>query len=376
MTRRGTIEGSIGIVAVVLILKLLQSASCWAMEQPQIEGLVESNPLVLQLHAPDHDRKVASVMPVSHPNSQFVRLHFSNISDSSTVDYRVVVRDQDDAVVVEYPKIVFNRTSEFWTAVVFGESAKVYVLGDAAPTGLSFTIDKNAYQSDQVVVTQSLVQNKLEPLSRVSDNAVLQVARSVAKLSFFVGNAPASCTGFMISDNLLMTNEHCINSASSCRGAFAIFGYEDDASGQTKVGEQIPCEQVIRTDPTLDFAVLRLSGSPGAKWGHLALSSDETSANQELYIVQHPGGSPKEISRIGCMVAQTPVPGRDAAKMTDFADLCDSMGGSSGSPVVAKGSSSVIGLHHLGFTDPPWNHVNRAVEMKLISLELKRAGVL
>ncbi len=45
---------------------------------------------------------------------------------------------------------------------------------------------------------------------------------------------------------------------------------------------------------------------------------------------------------------------------TDFEHRCDTLGGSSGSPVLDRASLNVVGLHHLGFLegDTP---VNRAV---------------
>ena len=76
------------------------------------------------------------------------------------------------------------------------------------------------------------------------------------------------------------------------------------------------------------------------------------------------------MTREDCFVVKLPADGR--AKDTDFSHLCDTMGGSSGSPVLSRRSLEVIGLHHLGIdlADKDWRHQNRAVRMELIRTKL------
>jgi V8-like Glu-specific endopeptidase len=130
-------------------------------------------------------------------------------------------------------------------------------------------------------------------------------------------------------------------------------------------GEQYECEQVVagKNSYELDFALLNLHGNAATKWGKLALEHTDPIIDRPLFIVQHPGGQPKMISKTNCTAKAVPVSGR--ASETDFTHTCDTVGGSSGSPVFNE-AGQVIGLHHYGFgTGGEWNE-NRAVRMNRI----------
>lgn len=75
--------------------------------------------------------------------------------------------------------------------------------------------------------------------------------------------------------------------------------------------------------------------------------------SERIYIPQHGSGNPKELSIESdqdtnglCQVNAPSTNGRGSN--TDIGYYCDTIGGSSGSPVVAASSNRVIALHHLG----------------------------
>ena len=200
--------------------------------------------------------------------------------------------------------------------------------------------------------------------------AVAGVAQAVAWLSFIDGGASRACTGVLIQSDLLLTNQHCIASDTACASMRAIFGYEYDAAGRLSMGPQIGCGGFDPewSDFALDVTALRLTGSPGVDFAPISLPDVDTGEDVlqgPLFIVQHPGPHPKQVSFIDCGAAAWPVDGRRAA--SDFTHTCDTAEGSSGAPVF-NADGQLVGLHHFGFRDGSadiW-HENRAVLAPLI----------
>jgi V8-like Glu-specific endopeptidase len=303
---------------------------------------------------------------LQEPHSDYLRLHFTDIVDTSATDYTVVVRDYRNVPVLTFARSDFASRPEFWTHQVFRGVAVVEVRGDVPPTGLSFTIKEYAYQARAPHTLESIIEGdqSRDVYQYASLPTVQQAARPVAKLTFVDAGQSFTCTGFLINDDVLMTNDHCVNSQALCATAIAIFGFQLDAQGVKQQGEEHDCLQVLAADDALDYALLRIAGKPGATFGHLTLAARDVGAQQPLYVVQHPFGAPKKVSIVDCSVGTPVVEGR-RRDGTDFSHVCDTAKGSSGSPMLAI-DDVVVGLHHLGTTPGKFASVNRAVSMKEI----------
>ena len=81
-------------------------------------------------------------------------------------------------------------------------------------------------------------------------------------------------------------------------------------------------------------------------------------------MIEHPAGESKQVSRVDCKVQGVDLIGRSTDK-TDFGHTCDTLGGSSGSPVLDPAHLEVVGLHHLAVTTAGVV-VNQAVNINLI----------
>ncbi len=291
-------------------------------------------------------------------------LHFTDIDDRSTADYTVVVKNFRGDEVLRYPKSAFHVRREFWTKVVRGDRVTIEIRAAQPPAGLRFRIKEYSFAQPGGQVLSISGTDDREPIAAYSgDPEISRRARAVAKLVYKDGGVPKSCTAFLVAENIALTNEHCIRDQAMCDTAVALFGYHK----VTDDPDQYDCvDLVMPPHHDLDYAFLRLEGRPGApdKWGVLALRPRPLTGGEPLYIIQHPGGEPKQISRKDCKVDQPAVKGR-GADVTDFSHTCDTVSGSSGSPVFDK-DHHVVGLHHLGFSAGEWAAVNRAVQISRI----------
>jgi len=171
-------------------------------------------------------------------------------------------------------------------------------------------------------------------------------------------------TGFLIGPDLLLTNQHVLESKKHVENAVARFDYYVDSSGVANAGRlfEFDPEFYASSSPEeLDYAVVRLKGQPlkhlmdqepagamsmlelvraGRHRGYLVLAPREILANERVNIIQHPDGDPAKV-----VMTQNRVP----VNMTDtrVQYVADTMGGSSGSPVFDR-HWNVVALHHSG----------------------------
>jgi hypothetical protein len=164
------------------------------------------------------------------------------------------------------------------------------------------------------------------------------------------------CTGFLIAGDLIMTNHHCMKTQTEAASAQIDFDY--DRAGSHPL--TITVKELVFADSDLDFAVHRLKKNPNRAF--LKMADSEIRDDESLLIIQHPAGEPKQISEKDCKVSGPTISGVSSA-LTDFGHLCDTLGGSSGSPVIDLNSKVVVGLHHLGFLPTSDKLVNQAVKM-------------
>jgi len=124
------------------------------------------------------------------------------------------------------------------------------------------------------------------------------------------------------------------------------FGYQiDGQTGQLRTATAFPVVELIDYRlGNLDFAIVRLGENndqklPGELFGTLNIApSDLTTPNAMLCMIQHPAGRPKKIEA-GPML-------RNVGGQIAY-DSLDTLGGSSGSPILGP-NGNVVGVHTNG----------------------------
>ncbi|WP_153799681.1 DNA/RNA non-specific endonuclease [Foetidibacter luteolus] len=173
-------------------------------------------------------------------------------------------------------------------------------------------------------------------------------SRSVARVIFDDGSPQG--TGFMISPDLFITNQHVISSEAMAHGMQIEFNYESDfrKNLQNVTRFKLAPEKFFHAVPsdTLDFAIVaignKVSGPlDAAQLGFLPLVDSEDKHIKGMFVncIQHPGGSTKQlVVRENRLLARTD---------TTLIYGSDTENGSSGSPIF-NDEWEVLALHHWG----------------------------
>lgn len=193
------------------------------------------------------------------------------------------------------------------------------------------------------VLEKIIGENTLRPIAFLAQG--LKVARSVAYISVRTSEESWSGTGFLITPNLLLTNNHVIPDADVLNNTLFRFNYEENFLGEAQTPSEYRAKSngIFHTNKDLDYTIVELEGEPGIKWDCLPLAARDIRQNSRVNIIQHPMGRPKEISFQNNFVEY--VGGNVVQYVTS------TLGGSSGSPVFNDGWE-VVALHHAGGNIP------------------------
>ncbi len=333
----------------------------WAQNPPVVaEPVSNFQPLTFPLdRAPGPN---ATLFETSHTSAgaDFLRVQLIVTASQPLTDVKLLISDGDgrsDSISLQG----ITGTREIWSRMVPGNFVKIRAEGTRQPNGATVRIERLSRSVEPPQALSIIGGDGRERITTITDPNILAAARAVAKVLFQVQAQTSSCTGFLISPTRMVTNEHCIATAEDCATTVVLFDY--DTVSMVAPEKQRRCTAVRQVDQTLDYTVfdLDLPAEPSIRPLTFAASSPANGAN--LLVIQHPGGEPKQISREGCSAVSNPVAGNAAD--SDFTHGCDTLGGSSGSPML-DASFRVVGLHHFGKGGDQPLH-NRAVRIEPIA---------
>lgn len=198
-------------------------------------------------------------------------------------------------------------------------------------------------ETDQGVAEKIIGENTLRDVYMLE--VLLELSRAVARIRGPEGLG----TGFLIADDLLMTNHHVIGNQETAEKCAFQFNYQLDRTGKALPVQTARAleDGLFRTSPIascnatadeLDYTVLQLTDLP-AGVPPLALKPAPIQRDSRLAIIQHPGGDYKKISLQNNFVEYVD---EHVVQYTTSTEP-----GSSGSPVLSD-DCDVVAIHHAG----------------------------
>uniref|UniRef100_A0A0G4G403 Serine protease n=1 Tax=Chromera velia CCMP2878 TaxID=1169474 RepID=A0A0G4G403_9ALVE len=189
-------------------------------------------------------------------------------------------------------------------------------------------------------------------------------------VSFRSEPAPGSCSGVLISPQIIATAAHCASSTDAAKGFYYVFGFNTaEAAAQNRQVNRIPIKDVYEAKEVIgwelgnshtddlrssDWALIRLERKVENRAPVHVRLGGKTDADH-FYVIGHPSGLPAKVT------ARTDELDRQSMMMSNFYDAffrarLDTFGGNSGSPVFNAVTDELEGLLVRGDSDWMWEY--------------------
>lgn len=360
----GFIAASVAVAALAVTILPRASAQDLAVERSKVLRVIgQTKNVDLPLFPIADTVGLVFQQEIVEPGAEGLRIHFE-ITRSGEA-WGVQIKDAAGEVAWSTWDNEVGG-DDFWSDEIAGDKLTVEVHSSRPSNLLQLTIDKIAVVKPEVTPVSITGVNQLASIVD-QDDWIVDLGGSVARLRFVGDDGGVYvCTAFLVTSDLMLTNQHCIASQSEMESALVDFDYLEEGV----IGRTLQFSELIETDHTLDYSVVRLSQCVGRT--PLELDTNHPADEEQLLIIQHPGGEPKQVSIADCTVDGPLVEGRGGTE-TDMGHQCDTKGGSSGSPVFQFNSRRVVALHHLGINPASGNLFNRAAHIDLILSDMDPA---
>ena len=306
--------------------------------------------------------------------AEFVRVHFVELNLAPN-DY-LTISDRKGAHLEILQGLGPHGDGDVWSFAVPGDTAVLSL--HAGPRGglkgeFGYRIDRIVHgtlpltepgaESDIMSRVEDPFARPVEPASicgtigyqNVACHSTVTAQRSVARLLAVSGTSRSvRCTGWMVrgsNANTLITNNHCFSTAAAVRSIEAQFNYQTTSCTGTAIGATTSFRgnALLRTSAMpLDYTLATLLGSPEATFGEIIPLRRAPRVGELIHVIQHPAGRPKKIGHWENSTFSGARCDVESLSGTQLRYSCDTEGGSSGSVVLAAGTNTAVGLHHLG----------------------------
>lgn len=235
------------------------------------------------------------------------------------------------------------------------------VARELSPLGVDVALMSKAEAIPQGITPEKILGiNNLKQISWVERG--VQVSRSVCRILTPDGLG----TGFLVSPETIMTNNHVIPDSEVAANSVIEFDYQQDGSGKLLPTFRYRLDpERFHTSAEFDYTLVGVRPEPGKPpletWGQLQLNPNaDPVPSEHVVIVQHPNGGLKQIVLTSNWVLATKPP------VLHY--ITDTMAGSSGSPVF-NDSWHVVAIHHASVPaqdNSKHQHVNEGILMSAI----------
>ncbi len=316
---------------------------------------------------------------VQRPGAGYLALHFTEF-ELAPGD-ALVLTDADGGQTLRLEGRGKAGAGTFWARHFQGDTVRLELHAKSRRGGLGFVID-------DIAVGDALAEPRATEAICGPDDMRHAVcyqeshpteygkARAVARLLI---NGTRLCTGWLVSPyNHLLTNFHCISNAAEALNTDFEFAAEapncsDPSCALCNPGQVFSGGTLVQFNPSLDYALVRVdTGNPAAQFGSLEIDPAGAAVGEQIYIPQHARGQGKKIAIFSseptdggvCRISTLSAPPCFGSGFYDVGYMCDTQGGSSGSPVLSSTTDRVVALHHCS-TCP-----NRGVPIGLVYDEI------
>uniref|UniRef100_K3XBS7 Serine protease n=1 Tax=Globisporangium ultimum (strain ATCC 200006 / CBS 805.95 / DAOM BR144) TaxID=431595 RepID=K3XBS7_GLOUD len=345
-------------------------------------------------------KPIAVTVAADNSPSQFKLVH-SESAKSLAVHFNALNLLDGDQLVLrgvqnENYTITQALTGGFWSRPIAGKyviieliPSKGVTADEHAKRGFSVSIDGYKYmtsaQNEENCGSDDSQPAKCFMTTATKDVQAYLKAQAVARV---VINGSIPCSGAILgASGYFLTASHCISTPESAKEAIIEFGAESaSCSDDSKIqlGSQgtdfLRNSELYAVNVELDYAILKLDQSKNnvvSKYGFLKLRAAGATNGEEIFIAHHPNAYAKRVSMVNdnkSITAQTGLTATacDGNVADQVGYLADTVGGSSGAPVISSTDFTVVSVHRCGGCTAVGS--NSGLNARVISDDLKKQG--
>lgn len=360
----------------MLILSIVSTTAMAVRELPKVMYNVEEATTLIS------EKQFTDLHVITVPEASFIKVHFGKFQIPKGVIVRV--RNVDSTEVYNYSKFSKDQHTKlenddgvksFSSMSISGDTAIVEVIGynpsvksvinrlhiDHYAVGLPEDQIDLLYEDYRLEAASSpestcgAVDNKVPTPCIISEFPTeYERMRPVARITNGSGSL---CTAWRVGpDNKLFTNNHCNQTQEHIAASEVWFNYEYTSCGgnERTVPVKVSGDTMLITDRDHDMTLFTVNNFELIEsFGWFGLEPRDPVLGEFIYRGGHGSGRPKLATIESDMNASGFCEVDDVSRNgfgvdTDMGYWCDSIGGSSGSPVLLRHNGRAIALHHFG----------------------------